>query len=103
MTEPAVLPASRDVPDAVLGPYLLVTFGIAWAVLGLYIFLPEPMSRLFGAISGSHPLFVLAVWAPAIAAFALVLWTGGAQGLRRYLSRLTLWHCPWGWALFLLL
>lgn len=86
-----------------LVPFLLVAFGLAWGILGLYIFLPDQMAGVFGAISGQHPLFFLAVYAPAIAAFVVVAFNGGAGGLRRYLARLLLWRCPPAWYAFLLI
>jgi hypothetical protein len=48
------------------------------------------MTEIFGELSGQHPLFILAVWAPAIAAFIVVTYNSGLGGLRRYLSRLLL-------------
>jgi uncharacterized protein len=93
----------RPVPTAALLPFTLITFAVSWGILGLYIFFPEPASRWFGEITGKHPAFVLAVWAPAFAAFAVVLYFGGIQGARAFLSRLGLWRCSAGWVLFLLL
>ena len=49
-----------------LVPFLVITFIISWGILALYIFLSNPMTRLFGQLSSNHPLFFLAVWAPAI-------------------------------------
>jgi membrane protease YdiL (CAAX protease family) len=83
-------------------PFTLITFAVSWGILGLYIFFPEPASRWFGEITGKHPAFVLAVWAPAFAAFAVVLYFGGIQGARAFLSRLGLWRSPAGWVGFLL-
>lgn len=83
-------------------PFLLIAFGLAWGILGLYIFLTERMSALFGPLTGSHPLFFLAVYAPAIAAFCVVARTGGRAGLRRFLGRALLWRCPAAWYAFLL-
>ena len=75
----------------------------SWGILGLYIFFPETASSWFGEVTGKHPAFVLAVWAPAFAALAVVLTFGGIQGVRAFLSRLGLWRCPAGWVGFLLL
>jgi membrane protease YdiL (CAAX protease family) len=94
--------AAADVPVAALLPFLVLAFGIAWGVLGAFIFFADAMSGVFGPLTGRHPLFVLAVYAPAIAAFVTVLSTGGAAGLARFLSRLGLWRCSWGWAAFLI-
>jgi hypothetical protein len=58
---------------------------------------------IFGELSGSHPLFILAVYAHAIVALAIVGVTTGVRGIGRFLSRLCLWRAsPW-WYVFLLL
>jgi len=93
----------RPVPTAALLPFTLITFAVSWGILGLYIFFPETASGWLGEITGKNPAFVLAVWAPAFAAFAVVLYFGGIQGARAFLSRLGLWRCPAGWVGFLLL
>ncbi len=93
----------EQIPIVSLVPFLLITFGLAWGILALFIFFSEQMTRIFGALTGEHPLFFLAVYAPAIAAFAVVLHNTGAGGLRRFLSRLLLWRCPPAWYAFLLL
>ena len=86
-----------------LVPYVLITFAITWGILSLYIFLPEQMNTVFGQITGNHPLFFLAVYAPAIAAFAIVSYRTGLTGLHRYLTRFLIWRCSVGWAAFLLI
>ncbi|EGV17088.1 type II CAAX endopeptidase family protein [Thiocapsa marina] len=94
----------RNPPLSVMAlfPFLLITFGLTWGILALFIFLPQPMTRLFGALTGQHPLFFLAVYAPAIAAFVLVTHAGGLAGLKRFLSRFLLWRTSFGWYGFLL-
>jgi membrane protease YdiL (CAAX protease family) len=98
---------SRAVPTDLsvlaLIPFLLVAFVVAWGILALYIFLPGSMAKLFGELTGQHPLFFLAVWAPAIAAVAVVLVRAGFPGLRRFLGRFLLWRCSLGWYAFLIL
>ncbi len=84
-------------------PFLLISFGMAWGILGLYIFLPELMGTVFGQLTGNHPLFFLAVYAPAIAAFILVARNGGFTGLRRFLGRALLWRCSVAWYAFLII
>jgi uncharacterized protein len=82
--------------------YFVLTFGIAWGILGAFIFQPDAMQAMFGPLTGAHPLFVLAVYAPAIAAFIVVVLWGGVVALGRFLSRLLLWRCPLPWAVFLI-
>jgi hypothetical protein len=53
--------------------------------------------QIFGALSGQHPLFYLAVYAPAIAAIVVVLLREGRSGLRRFLARLLIWRSSIGW------
>ncbi|MBN1196806.1 MAG: CPBP family intramembrane metalloprotease [Candidatus Aminicenantes bacterium] len=83
-------------------PFFLLTFGLAWGILELYIFLPAQMTAIFGQLSGNHPLFFLAVYAPAIAAFIQVIRETGPNGLRLFLKRLLIWRCQASWAIFLL-
>lgn len=83
--------------------FLALTFAITWGVIGSYIFWPDAMAARFGQISGSHPLFFLATWAPAIAAFTVVVASAGLGGLRRFLSRLLIWRYPAPWWGFILL
>lgn len=82
--------------------FLLIAFGLAWGIVGLYIFLPDQMNGVFGELTGQHPLFYLAVYAPAIAALAVVYGRTGRAGTRRFLRRLLLWRAPIAWYVFLL-
>ena len=85
-----------------LVPFMLIAFGVAWGILAFYIFLPDQMSGMFGQLTGQHPLFFLAVWAPAIAACIVVLYHAGISGLARFLSRFLLWRCsPWWYAMLI--
>ena len=56
-------------PSWSLAAFLILTFAISWGVVGIYIFRLEWATAVFGEINGSHPLFFLATWAPAISAF----------------------------------
>ncbi|MBE0643942.1 MAG: CPBP family intramembrane metalloprotease [Bacteroidetes bacterium] len=94
--------ARNTVSFGALTPFLLISFGLAWGILALFIFLPEFATALFGNLTGQHPLFYLCVYSPAIAAVVLVARYGRAYGLRRFFSRVLLWRCsPW-WYAFLL-
>jgi hypothetical protein len=83
-------------------PFLSISFGLAWGLVGLLILFPEPLTAVFGELSAKNPLFILAVYSPAIAAFTLVIHHGGLPGLRRYLSRLLLWKVHPGWVAFII-
>ena len=45
--------------------FFVLTFGIAWGLAGLFLVFPGPIEALFGEVRASHPLFILAVYAPA--------------------------------------
>ena len=92
----------RQVPSHALIGFFALTFAITWGVVGMYIIVPEWASSSFGEINGSHPFFFLATWAPAISAFALVLFYGGLKGFKAFLSRLLIWRGPAMWAAFIL-
>ena len=89
------------IPFSAVIPFLLIAFGLAWGIIALFIVFPDRMTAFFGEISGQHPLFFLAVYAPAIAAFIIVMYHSGANGLRRFLTRLFLWRCSSLWYAFL--
>ncbi len=90
-------------PTRTIPLFLAMTFFITWGIVGFYVLAPKLASSWFGEISGSHPLFFLATWAPAIAALVLVLSHSGVAGLGRFLSRLLLWRAPAGWVVFVLI
>ena len=83
--------------------FFFLTFAIAWGVMGVVLVFQDVVEAALGPMGATHPLFILAVWSPAISGVVLVLWYGGLPGLRRYLSRLLLWRAPVGWYLLLLI
>lgn len=91
-----------QVPSRALIGFFALTFGITWGVIGLYISAPDWATSRFGEISGSHPFFFLATWAPALSAFAIVLIYSGPGGLKAFLSRLLIWRGSAAWAIFIL-
>jgi len=92
----------KAIPFGAIVPFLVLTFAIAWGILAAFIFLPGTMSGLFGEMTGQHPLFYLAVWAPAISAFLVVIRLSGLAGLRKYLGRFLMGGTSWKWYAFLL-
>lgn len=94
---------TSEVPFRALTLFLIITFGLAWGILGLYIFLPHPMTALFGQLTGQHPLFFLCVYSPAIAAFIIVARSAGWEGLGLFLSRILRWRCSPAWYFFLII
>src|SRR5688572_26827495 len=83
--------------------FFALAFAITWSVAGAMLAFRDDVEALAGPISGHNPVFILAVWGPAIAAFILVTLRYGLAGLGSFLRRLTLWRMDWGWWAFLIL
>jgi uncharacterized protein len=81
--------------------FFSLTFGISWGILVLYVLFTAQLEAVFGAIGYTNPLFILAVYAPAISATGLVVQHHGPTGLRPFFRRLLMWRMPWAWWLVL--
>lgn len=84
-------------------PFLAITFGLTWGIAALLILFTDQVMAIFGEISSSNPLFILAVYSPGIAGIFLVWRHYGLKGLGSFLRRLTLWRMPRVWWFYLLL
>ena len=84
-------------------PFLALTFGLTWGIAALLIFFTDQVVAVFGEITASNPLYILAVYAPGIVGIFLVWRNYGLKGLGSFLRRLTLWRMPLVWWLYLLL
>jgi hypothetical protein len=86
-----------------LTPFLAITFGLTWVIAALLIFATDQVVAIFGEITASNPLYILAVYSPGIAGVFLVWRHYGLKGLGSFFRRLTLWRMPRVWWLFLVL
>ena len=77
-----------------LGPFCALAFGLGWGIVGLLILVTDRIEALFGPVSGTNPVFILAVYSPGIAGVFLVWQHYGLHGLASYLRRLALWRMP---------
>ncbi len=71
-----------------LTPFFLLTFGITWGIAAFLFIFPATFKMLFGDISISNPMFVVAVAAPTLSAVIVVLAGSGWAGLKGLLARL---------------
>jgi hypothetical protein len=94
---------SRRIMQRSLYAFLGLTFAITWGIGALLILFPDRLTELFGAMSTRNPLFVLAVWAPAISALVITASTEGVAGLRRLVRGVVHWRVGLWWYLFVLL
>ena len=84
-----------------LTPFLSITFGLTWGLALAFLFFSDAITDIFGPLSMTNPLFLVAVYAPGIAAFTLVIREYGLEGLGRFLGRLLLWKCHARWYAFI--
>ena len=84
-----------------LGAFLALAFGLTWGIAAVMILFTEQVESIFGELSYTNPLFVLAVYSPGFAGMVLVWSHYGVSGLGRYFRRLMLWRMPAGWWAFL--
>lgn len=82
--------------------FFILTFGISWGILALFVLFTAQAEAMFGKLGYTNPLFILAVYAPALSALGLVLHHHGWAGLGLFLRRLQMWRMPWGWWLMLI-
>lgn len=83
--------------------FLIITFGLSWGAIALLILFYDQITAIFGKVNSSNPLFILAVYSPGLAGVFLVWRRYGLKGLGNFFRRLTLWHAPMAWWLYLLL
>ena len=73
-------------------PFFVLTFLITWGIAAFLFLFPGAFESLFGNISMSSPIFVLAVAAPTISATLITYVRERWPGLRDLYARIVL--CP---------
>ena len=82
--------------------FFLLTFAITWGLALLIVLFPGSFEALFGKLSPSNPVFIVAVAGPTLAATILTLARDGWAGLRMLYARLTQWRFGLQWYALLL-
>jgi membrane protease YdiL (CAAX protease family) len=77
-------------PKRGLGLFFTLTFALTWGIAALFVFAPD----LVGEAGLSNPLYVIAVWSPAISGIVLAWHRLGLRGLGGFFRRLTMIHMP---------
>lgn len=95
--------ARHDMSTRTLVPFFAMAFGLGWGIIALLILFPRQTEAIFGPMGYTNPLFILAVYSPAIAGILLVLRHHGLKGLTGFFRRITLWRMPAGWWVFLVI
>ncbi len=90
-----------------LAPFLVITFAITWGLAAGVLIFGDALTERFGALDPSVPfwkgVFHLAVYAPTIAAVAVVGYVRGSAGLASFFRRLFRWRAGLGWVAAVLL
>ena len=55
-----------------LSPIFALAFGLTWGIAALLVLFPDQIEAIFGELSYTHPLFILAVYSPGFAGVFLV-------------------------------
>ncbi len=77
--------------------YFILVFAWIWGIATFIFLLPSTASRIFGPMSGSNPLFLLAVWGPDIVALSITAFWYGKKGVVDLLKQYTIWRVGWRW------
>ena len=94
---------TKPMTGKTLIPFLALSFGFTWTIAAILIFFYDQVVTIFGEVTMSNPLYILAVYSPGIAGVFLVWRHYGLAGLGRFFKRLTLWRAPAKWWLLLIL
>ena len=86
-----------------LGLYFSLTFALTWGIAAILVLAPDTVERMFGPIGLTNPLYLLAVYAPAISGVVVAWRRLGRAGLRGYFARLKMIRMPFANWLFLVI
>ena len=89
--------------NKMLKPFLIMAFGLTWGLAALLFVAYDQIVAIFGEVSMSNPLFILAVYAPLIASTIMVWKTFGFKNLGRFFQRATLVRTSLWWWVFIIL
>lgn len=95
--------ARRGMGPRSLGPFFALAFGLGWGLIALLILFTDQIEAIFGEVGYTNPVFILAVYSPALAGVFLVWRQYGLTGLGSFFRRLTLWRMPAAWWVFLII
>ena len=82
--------------------FFALTFGLTWGLGACFALFSAQLIAVFGKISVTNPLFILAVYAPSISAIVVTGFIDGAAGIRRLLGGFLRWRIGIQWYLAIL-
>lgn len=78
-------------------PFFVLTFLITWGLAAFLFLFPAPFQAIFGKITASSPVFVLAVAGPTISATIITYILSRWPGLRALYARIVQWRFGIQW------
>jgi hypothetical protein len=85
-----------------LTAFFALTFGLTWGLGACFALFPAQLTAVFGKVSVTNPLFMLAVYAPSISAIVVTGLIDGAAGIRRLVVGFLRWRIGIQWYLAIL-
>lgn len=82
--------------------FFILTFVITWGLGASTLLFGEKLYTFFGEFGPGNPIYHIAVYAPAISAFAMIGLMKGRGGILAYLRRLLHWKVGVRWYLLVL-
>jgi CAAX protease family protein len=77
--------------------FFALTFGLTWGLGACFAMFPTQLTALFGKVSVTNPLFMLAVYAPSISAIVVTGSIDGRAGVTRLLGGFLRWRIGIRW------
>jgi len=77
--------------------FFVLTFGLTWGLGACFALFPAQLTAVFGKVSVTNPLFIVAVYAPGISAIIVSGKIDGPAGVRRLLGGLLRWRIGIQW------
>jgi len=82
--------------------FFALTFGLTWGLGACFAIFPAQLTTVFGTVSVTNPLFILAVYAPSISAMIVSGLIAGPAGIRQLLGGFLRWQIGIRWYLAIL-
>jgi len=82
--------------------FFALTYGLTWGLGACFALFSAQLMAVFGKVSVTNPLFILAVYAPGISAIVVTGFIDGAAGIRRLLGGFLRWRIGVQWYLAIL-
>ncbi len=77
--------------------FFALTFGLTWGLGACFALFPTQLTAVFGKVSVTNPLFILAVYAPGISAIIVSGLIEGRAGVGRLLGGFLRWRIGIRW------